>query len=213
MGAESPSSNDVSLTQVAAATAAAPVGSPTQPQGNGAHSTNGKNGHGTNGNGHRKPGGVTLRERAIRKGWEKRFLVNLAKTGNVSLSAKMARVTKQTVYHLRDNDPKFAAKMQDALELDTALLENEARRRAHDGVIRATYYKGRPCGKHREFSDTLLIFLLKAKKPEVYRDNAPAVTVNTNVQQHTDVTKAFERIAEDNSRMATAFSERLTKRN
>ena len=40
-------------------------------------------------------------------------------------------------------------------------LENEARRRAIEGVVDDVWYQGEKVGKQRRFSDVLLIFLLK----------------------------------------------------
>lgn len=50
-------------------------------------------------------------------------------------------------------------------------LEAEARRRAMDGVDEPVYHKGEVVGHVRKYSDTLLIFLLKAHRPHKYRDN------------------------------------------
>ena len=46
-----------------------------------------------------------------------------------------------------------------------------ARRRAAEGTLKPVYQGGKLVGEIREFSDTLLIFLLKGKRPEVYREN------------------------------------------
>jgi hypothetical protein len=51
----------------------------------------------------------------------------------------------------RDDDPSFAAEWLDAAEAGIDLLEDEARRRAMAG------------------SDLLLIFLLRNRRPDVYR--------------------------------------------
>jgi hypothetical protein len=49
-------------------------------------------------------------------------------------------------------------------------LEQEARRRAHDGVRKPVYQGGKRVGYIQEYSDTLLIFLLKGLRPEKYRE-------------------------------------------
>jgi hypothetical protein len=51
-------------------------------------------------------------------------------------------------------------------------LEDEANRRAREGVERPVYQGGKFVGAIREFSDTLLIFLLKGLKPEKFRENS-----------------------------------------
>ena len=50
------------------------------------------------------------------------------------------------------------------------MLEDEAVRRAKDGVERPVYQGGKLVGHVQEYSDTLLIFLLKGARPEKYRD-------------------------------------------
>jgi len=65
----------------------------------------------------------------------------------------------------------FAAAWDEALEIATGSLELEARRRAQKGVLEPVYYKGKKVGAVRKYSDTLLIFLLKAHRPDKYRDN------------------------------------------
>ena len=50
----------------------------------------------------------------------------------------------------------------------------EARRRALTGVEEPVYYKGEAVDRTAKYSDTLLIFLLKAHRPEKFRDNVSA---------------------------------------
>jgi hypothetical protein len=88
-----------------------------------------------------------------------RFLDVLASGVTASAAASAAGIGRQTAYDLRNSDEEFAAGWEDALEAGTQLLEDEARRRALDR------------------SDTLLIFLLKARRPHVYRDNVRVASV------------------------------------
>ena len=65
----------------------------------------------------------------------------------------------------------------EAEEQSIQALETEARRRALAGTERPLLYKGKEVGHTRTFSDPLMMFLLKAKRPEVYRDRGlPART-------------------------------------
>lgn len=50
------------------------------------------------------------------------------------------------------------------------MLEDEAVRRGHEGVRKAIRYKGKIVGYETEFSDTLLMFQIKAGNPEKYRE-------------------------------------------
>ena len=45
-------------------------------------------------------------------------------------------------------------------------------RRAREGVDEPVFYQGEHCCNVRRYSDTLLIFMLKARKPDVYRERA-----------------------------------------
>lgn len=49
-------------------------------------------------------------------------------------------------------------------------LEDAAVQRARYGMDRPVFHKGKVCGYVREYSDTLLIFLLKGAKPLKYRE-------------------------------------------
>lgn len=108
------------------------------------------------------------------KRWDKRqttFLAWLTKTGNVAASARRAKVNRSLIYEWRNEDPTFAAAWDEALVIAIELLEEEARRRAQDGVLEPVFYLGKKSGAIRRYSDTLMIFLLKAHKPDKYRDN------------------------------------------
>ncbi len=58
----------------------------------------------------------------------------------------------------------------EALREACDILEGEAWRRAVQGVERPIHYQGAQVDTIREYSDTLLIFLLKGARPEKYRE-------------------------------------------
>src|SRR5258708_1551551 len=64
----------------------------------------------------------------------------------------------------------YAAAFADAHEEACDSLEQEARRRATEGVDEPVFYQGKECGTVRRYSDTLLIFLLKGALPSKYKD-------------------------------------------
>jgi hypothetical protein len=76
------------------------------------------------------------------------------------------------VVELRRTDAEFAARWKEADNLAVERLEAEADRRAVDGTDKPVFYQGQRCGEIREYSDTLLIFRLKARRPEVYRERS-----------------------------------------
>jgi hypothetical protein len=99
------------------------------------------------------------------------FLAELAQSGVVAYAAKAADVGRTAIYNRRVDDPEFARKWDEAIDVAVGELEMEARRRALDGVEEPVYQGGREVGSIRKYSDTLLIFILKAAKPQTYRDN------------------------------------------
>jgi Bacteriophage Sf6, terminase small subunit-like len=103
---------------------------------------------------------------------EKRALFLGALTEGVSVTAACDRavITRRTVYDWRDADPEFAKAWDEAIEAGTDRLEDEAVRRAYEGIDDPVFYQGVKCGVVRKYSDTLLIFMLKARRPEKFKD-------------------------------------------
>ena len=74
-------------------------------------------------------------------------------------------------YRWREKDSEYREAFDQAKEDATDVLEAEAHRRAVEGVEESVgWYKGVPGGTVRRYSDVLLIFLLKALRPEKYRE-------------------------------------------
>jgi hypothetical protein len=121
------------------------------------------------------------------KPWVKRFLKYLAQSGNVAWSCEKARIRQGAAYQERKVNALFAAQWAEAMEVSLSVLEVEARRRAVEGTLLPVYSKGKKVGVATKYSDTLLMFLMKAAKPEVYRDN---VSIEHNVGEKTLSTAA-----------------------
>lgn len=110
------------------------------------------------------------------------FLRELRKRGNVTDAARKAKVDRSTPYRWREAEPAFAAAWDVALEEAIDRMESEAYRRAVEGTEKPLI--GR-VGKDEdgivtyvtEYSDTLMNTLLKAHRPEKYRERV-------DVQQH-----------------------------
>jgi hypothetical protein len=106
----------------------------------------------------------------VKKGAE--FLQVLRDTGgNVSRACMAIGQNRRRVYEWREKDPVFAQAWDEAVDSGTDELEEEARRRAFSGVDEPVFYQGEQCGEVRKYSDTLLIFLLKGRRPDKYREN------------------------------------------
>ncbi len=107
---------------------------------------------------------------AIEKEREK-FLDALREGRSVAAAAQAADISRRTPYRWRQEDEEFAAAWDDAFDAGTDLMEDEAKRRAIEGVDKPVFYKGQRCGQIREYSDTLLMQQLNARRPEKYRTN------------------------------------------
>lgn len=102
---------------------------------------------------------------------KKAFLSAFAQCGNISHACRLANCSRTLVYKWLNEEPEFKVQFDEADTQATENLEREAYRRACEGTLRPVYQGGRKVGTIREFSDTLLIFLLKGRKPNMYRDN------------------------------------------
>lgn len=108
------------------------------------------------------------------------FLAALATCGNVSKSCVAADISRTIAYEWRKLHPEFAVAWEDAAKMGVEGMEDEARRRAYDGCDKPVFHNGVECGAVREYSDTLMIFLLKAHAPEKYRERS-SVELNASV--------------------------------
>lgn len=93
---------------------------------------------------------------------------------SITGACRKAKIDRGTFYARRDSDPEFAEAVKDAFDQQKESLEDEGFRRAHKGVMKPVFHRGVKCGEVREYSDTLLIFLLKARDPK-YRENGRTV--------------------------------------
>ena len=84
--------------------------------------------------------------------------------GTVKRACLAAKVGRSTWYDWMEADPVFAKAVVDAAEEVTDELEEEAVERAKHG------------------SDTLLIFLLKSKRPQQYRERQEITVVSSDVK-------------------------------
>ena len=99
-----------------------------------------------------------------------KFLIDFAQCGNITRSAAVAGINRRTVTTWRTDDPKFRDIYEAALEEALDRLEEEARRRAVDGVLEPVVSAGALVAHVRKYSDTLLITLLKGKRPDTFRE-------------------------------------------
>lgn len=99
-----------------------------------------------------------------------KFLEGLAAGLPVGKACELAGYVRRTVYDWRREDEAFAQAWADADEAAVERMEAEADRRAVEGTRKPVFYQGQICGEIAEFSDTLLMFRLKGKRPDIYRE-------------------------------------------
>jgi len=97
------------------------------------------------------------------------MLAAYAETCSVSRAAEVAGVGRRTHYDWLNADEKYRCAFEQIQDQAAQTLEDEAVRRAHEGVERPMTIAGKR-EVVRDYSDTLLIFLLKGLKPERYKE-------------------------------------------
>lgn len=95
-------------------------------------------------------------EKDVKANAQRLFVEQLVKGQTITAASETAGICRRTAYNWRESDKEFAEAWDDAIETGTEKLETEATRRALEG------------------SDTLLIFLLKARRPKIYRERITA---------------------------------------
>lgn len=98
------------------------------------------------------------------------FLNNLSERPNVSVAAMAAGLDRNALYLCKKENSAFAKAWDEAYELGVDGLEEEAERRANKGVKKGIYYKGRRVATEYQYSDVLLMFMLKGKRPDTFRE-------------------------------------------
>lgn len=112
--------------------------------------------------------------------WQQVFIEHLRINGIVGRACEAAHVARQTAYRHYREDELFAAEWDQAIRDAAWTLEDEGWRRARDGVDKPIVANGQIIGTTKEYSNTLLIFLLKHLKPEKFGDK---LTVEISTEQ------------------------------
>jgi hypothetical protein len=115
---------------------------------------------------------------------QQRFLAAYIHCGEISVAAEQAGIARARHYEWLAENPEYRKQFEEVEDIAVARLLSEVRRRAVDGIEEPVIYQGGLCyptktkgGKStdkpltiRKYSDNLLMFLVKGKRPE-YRDN------------------------------------------
>jgi hypothetical protein len=113
--------------------------------------------------------GPPLPSREIRrKRLQAAFLAAYTECGHMAEAARCARLARNSHYTWLQ-DAEYARRFAEATEKAADVLLSEARRRAVAGYEEPVDAKNPAAGIIRRYSDEMLMFLLKAMKPDVYR--------------------------------------------
>jgi len=132
---------------------------------------------------------------------QRAFLKAYSICGRISEAARIAQIDRQDHKRWYKADPVYRMAFDDHQEETAQLLEDEAIRRAYEGVKRPVLYQGRAVkigGSRKvlyetQYSDTLLIALLKRFRPALYRENT--------VVEHTGSIELVERMQQARKRL------------
>lgn len=129
--------------------------------------------------------------------WREGFIAALRNSGNVRASCQAAGVERSTAYRAYATSSEFAAQWEEALEEAIDTLEGAAWKRARDGVVRhePIMYQGEKVGEKviTEYSDTLMTLLLKAHRPEKYRERFDIQIKDARTRAETAIAECMQR--------------------
>ncbi len=115
---------------------------------------------------------VPLRHR--RDGWtperQRQFIAALAAMGSVRGACRVVGMSHRHAYDLRFHPEagEFCAAWDSAIANGLALMEDAACDRAINGEVTPIMYKDEQVGERVRYDNRLLMFLLRARKPDVY---------------------------------------------
>ena len=103
--------------------------------------------------------------------WRGVFIERLKATGNVTLAARGAGVSRQEVYQARNRNKTFRRQWDEALDAGRrpARRRGSPPRHGHQESMSGT--PARSWGRSPSTDSSLLMFLLRAHRPHLYRDN------------------------------------------
>ena len=105
-----------------------------------------------------------------------KFLAEFANCGIITVAAKVAGIDRKTVHNWLEKDERFSLAYHQAEKQAEEVLEAAAWKRSVQGVAKQRHVYDRG-GKlidteiTTDYSDSLLMFLLRARNPTKYREN------------------------------------------
>lgn len=117
----------------------------------------------------------------VKRAKQAAFLAAFAECGSITKACKAAHCVRREFYDWKGNEEEFAKQFRALDDQVLGLLEDEAMRRAVEGLPRMKFCEGRTIHVkdengaevpyiEYEFSDRLIELLLKARAPHKYRE-------------------------------------------
>jgi hypothetical protein len=120
----------------------------------------------------------TTKKRGVSK--QGAFLAAFATTASVTKAAEAAGIDRCLHYRWLSEDPAYRERFTETRLQAGEALEDQAVLRAHEGVLKPVFFKGRPTGAVREYSDALLMKLLDGFLPEKYKRRSGVEVTGAN---------------------------------
>ncbi len=118
-----------------------------------------------------KPDAATSAFAEIADRKKRAYLEGLAMTPSFGEAARLAGISARTGWNYRSEaSGRFSELLEVALQMGLRRAEDEGWRRGVEGWEEPVYQGGKLVGTKLVKSDTMLIFMLKAGKPEKYRE-------------------------------------------
>jgi hypothetical protein len=95
---------------------------------------------------------------------------SLAMKGNVREATDAAGISRTLAYAWRDKDEGFREAWDDSVNEAVDRMEREMWRRGIEGFDRPVIYQGEITDTYTDYSDSLLLTLIKGHRPEKYKE-------------------------------------------
>jgi hypothetical protein len=124
---------------------------------------------------------AVVKRRSVTARARDKFLEGLAAGWTVTHAAKRAGHDRRRFYEVRVDDESFAAAWDEANETGVQVLEDELHRRALEGWTEDTFDgDGKLIRRVQRYAPALLLASLRAKRPDLYGDNARVEVTGAN---------------------------------
>lgn len=110
------------------------------------------------------------------------FLETMEQGFSISKCCRAAGISYHTALEHKNKDKDFAEMWAAAYDVGTDAYEDEAKRRAFDGIDKPVMYQGEVVAYVREYSDKILLSILASRRPDKWKgEGGVSVTVGAPV--------------------------------